>query len=143
MIAIVAIAAGGTVGILADRGGSPSSLPDEPTCLQPPAAVSAPDWLPKDLPFPAGTYVNEIIRPEDPIHRAMLTTTVSLDDFVRFVLSEWPARGWKLGTGDREAAEAEAPFSSDDGRFGQFRVRKAYCGDSHAEVLLILGRRSG
>ena len=140
LVALAVLAASGTAGLLLDRRGTVRE-PNTPACLRPPAAVSAPDWLPDDLPFPPGTYVNEIIRPADPIHRAMLTTAGSLDDFVRFVLSEWPARGWKLGAGDREADEAEAPFGRNDGRFGQFRVRDVYCGDSNVEVLLILGQR--
>ncbi|MFA5891226.1 MAG: hypothetical protein WDA27_09805 [Actinomycetota bacterium] len=138
LVAVAALAASGTVGILIDQGGTPSQ--DTPICARLPRAVPAPDWLPDDLPLPPGTYVNEIIRPSDSIHRAMLTVAVSLDDFVRFVLLEWPPKGWQLGAGDREAAEAEAPFTQGDGRFGQFRARSVYCDNAHAEVLLILSR---
>lgn len=75
------------------------------------------------------------------LREVVVATGGSLDDFVKFILREWPAHGWKNIGGEREIAEAEGAFTGTDGRTAAFRARAVYCGD-RAELRLIIVERT-
>ena len=93
-------------------------------------------WVPADLPLPDRTYaVSDLGTSSDGVHHGVFATSVTIKDFVRFAVTQWPAKGWRLGRGDSEANEAEDDFVR--GReSGSFKVRSDYCDKSWSELNL-------
>jgi hypothetical protein len=104
-------------------------------------AAPLPTWLPADLPLPAGTVLAQQMADVGNYHRAVFAT-VGRVEFVRYVLREWPAKGWAIGRGDTEPGESEAAFAR-TGMGGAFRSRDAYCDNNRSELLLVLGTTPG
>ncbi len=132
-------------------GGSPTGLgtssfgggfglgpPTSVNCQPAPSSIGPPPgWLPSDLPLPPGTILAQQLADVGGYHRAVFVT-VGLTDFVRYVLAQWPTKGWTLGRGDAEAGEAEDSFAK-TGFGGAFRVRTAYCDSGRSELLIVFG----
>lgn len=101
-----------------------------------PTRLSAPAWLPRDLPLPPGTYLSERLADANGYHQGVFVVPGQLKDFVRFVLSEWPPKGWALGRGDAEANEAEDAFSRSP-ETGAFKVQGQACVPGYSLLLLV------
>ena len=123
-------------------------------CKPVPAPSGEFDWLPADLPLPPGTYATADT--ESPsttsasdtdaesgavgsAQRGFLVVKVTVDDFKKFVTTNWPAAGYSLGKGDAEAGEAEGGYRKGDFG-GVYRVRDVYCDPTMSELLLTYGK---
>ncbi|MDX6219009.1 MAG: hypothetical protein QOD70_1136 [Frankiales bacterium] len=113
--------------VLLLSGCSGSSTPSatgtgQPTVATAPTASQTPcparpgkpfQWpaaMPKDLPKPPGaTYVSATTS-ADKVTIVRLTSSMSLQQSVLFVLGQVQKAGFTLGRGDAEPAEADAPF---------------------------------
>lgn len=106
---------------------SPRSLPlsGYPPC-EVPSAIPTPTWFPSDLPLPEGSFTSEVLPDTGAYHRAAFVIPLGLEDAVRFILTEWPARGWTLGEGEAEEGEAEDQFYKGESA-GAFRANQEYC----------------
>jgi hypothetical protein len=114
--------------------GAPTSI----GCLPVPRSTGAiPAWVPADLLLPPGTTLTTQLADIGKYHRAVFVT-IGRPAFVRFVLNQWPAKGWTLGRGDSEAGESEDSFAK-SGVGGAFRTRDAYCDPTRSELLLVFG----
>jgi len=92
--------------------------------------------VPPDLPLPDRTYaVSDQGTSSDGVHHGVFATSVAIRDFVRFAVTQWPAKGWRLGRGDSEANEAEDDFARGK-ESGSFKVRSDYCDKSWSELTL-------
>jgi hypothetical protein len=106
-------------------------------CRPVPSPAAQPvTWVPADLPLPDRTYaVSDEPTATDGTHHAVFASPITIKDFVRFAVSQWPPRGWRLGRGDSEANEAEDQFvRGKEG--GSFKVRSDYCDQSWSELNL-------
>ena len=102
----------------------------------PPPAPQNITWVPADLPLPDRTYT---VRDEgvssDGVHHGVFATSVPIREFVRFAVTQWPTKGWRLGRGDSEKGEAEDQFvRGKEG--GSFKVRSDYCDQGWSELNL-------
>jgi hypothetical protein len=75
--------------------------------------------VPKELPKPPGTSYVSTATTADKVTIVRLTSTLSLQQSVLFVLRNTQKAGFTLGRGDAEPAEADAPF-------GKGNVRGVY-----------------
>jgi hypothetical protein len=123
-------------------GTIPNILPSQqgtilnaPPCTSPPE-VSMPSWIPKDLPFPAGTYVTQNLADTSGYHRIILVVPGSLVDLAKMVLNVWPTTGWVLGRGDSEPGEIEDQFSRPPA-LGAFKAQAIFCNPGYNLMLLI------
>lgn len=90
---------------------APRPAPSLPTCATPPPSrVRWPAPVPADLPVPPGSTVKDTRKTADGLTIVQFTTSAPLRDGLLFVVNELPAKGFVLGRGDAEAAEADAPF---------------------------------
>jgi hypothetical protein len=102
----------------------------------PPPAAQPVTWVPADLPLPDRTYaVSDEPTATDGTHHAVFAGPITIKDFVRFAVTQWPPKGWRLGRGDSEANEAEDQFvRGKEG--GSFKVRSDYCDQGWSELNL-------
>ena len=116
-------------------------------CRPVPPQGAALDWLPADLPLPAGSYPIQDVDaaaappsvPSSGTHRGLLAVHSSVTDFSAFIQTEWTSKGWSLGKGDAERGEAEGGYRR--GNFGgAYRVRDVYCDPTFTELLLVYGQ---
>jgi hypothetical protein len=92
--------------------------------------------VPADLPLPDRTYaVQDLGTSSDGVHHGVFATPVTIREFVRFAVTQWPGKGWRLGRGDSEANEAEDEFVRGNAG-GSFRVRGDYCDQTWSELNL-------
>ncbi|HET6770247.1 MAG TPA: hypothetical protein VFH75_01235 [Actinomycetota bacterium] len=117
---------------------SPYTPAPPPEC-QYPKKLKFPKWLPRDLPFPAGTYTQERLQSLEGYRRAILVIPVNLDELTQHVLNAWPRAGWTLGAGDSEPGEIEDQFSKAPA-FGAFRARGVYCEPGYSLMYIIFTR---
>lgn len=105
-------------------------------CRPVPAAGAPITWIPADLALPDRTYaVRDMGTSSDGVHHGVFATPVPIKDFVRFALTQWPAKGWRLGRGDSEKNEADDSFvRGTEG--GSFKVRGDYCDPIWSELHL-------
>ena len=120
-------------------------------CKPVPARAEQPDWFPADLPLPPGSFPVEDTEsssaPEsesasgsvDETHRGFVAVKGTIDEFVAFVQTDWPAQGWSLGRGDAEPGEAEGGFRKGDFG-GAYRIRDVYCDATMTELLISYGK---
>jgi len=111
-----------------------------PACPHP-KQVATPDWLPKDLPFPAGTYTYQELSPSSGFHRALLVVPGDLPSLAKFVLEEWPKSGYLMGRGDAEFGEIEDLFQKAPA-VGAFKAVAVFCSPGFARLLLIYAEQS-
>ena len=102
----------------------------------PPPSAQPIAWVPADLPLPDRTYaVRDEGTSADGVHHAVFAIPVPIKEFVRFAVTQWPPKGWRLGRGDSEKDEAEDQFvRGKEG--GSFKVRSDYCDQSWSELNL-------
>lgn len=145
LIIIAVLVVGGAIGFVTTKSDrepttSPTAQPSvsPPPCKSVPARIGAPPtWIPKDLPLPKATYLFQELDDVAGTHWTALIVKATLDEFVTYVLREWPADGWAIGKGDREPGEAESTFTK--GKvIGQFRARDGLCVRDRIEVLLLI-----
>jgi hypothetical protein len=106
-----------------------------------PARIEEPEYRPETLTLPAGSVaIRTSPDPAPGLHVVVYRVPKSLDDFVKFLLADWPKQGWVLGRGEREPGEAESVFYlPDKSRYGQVRARQVYCDADQTEVVLTIG----
>jgi hypothetical protein len=107
----VAAALLGACGGDRDDDGQATGRPAEgiPACAGAGSAISRPDGLPAEL-LPPGTVLTSDDSDSGEIEvRGYIPTT--LQQAAKFFAEELPRRGYRLGEGDSEQDEAEAPFS--------------------------------
>jgi hypothetical protein len=131
LLSLVAMAACGG----GDDSGSarPGQLPDCAKAKE----IAAPEQFPKDFPLPAGTVIT-FGGFEEP--GTVFIAAVSPGTFgnVRdFFGTELERRGYRIGRGDSEEGEVEAPFTG-NGYRGRWLVRKIRDCDEAASVRIIL-----
>jgi hypothetical protein len=102
----------------------------------PPPAAQPITWIPLDLPLPDRTYaVRDEATSSAGVHHGVFATSVPIREFVRFAVTQWPPKGWRLGRGDSERNEAEDDFVRGK-EAGSFKVRSDYCDQSWSELNL-------
>ena len=90
---------------------APVTTPSPTPCpARPGKPFSWPAAMPKDLPKPPGSTYVSATTSVDKVTIVRLTSTLSLQQSVLFVLNEVNKAGFTLGRGDAEPAEADAPF---------------------------------
>ncbi|MCA1834768.1 MAG: hypothetical protein ABR548_09465 [Actinomycetota bacterium] len=154
IVAAVLLAIGG-IALVASRSGTQKPSPSStmpltsatgvPTrnCLPVGKRVKTPSFYPSDLPLPKGSFAVEVPPAQGSTHRVVFNIQGDLRTFVRFVIAEWPKKGWALGRGEAEPGEAEDQFShTATGRFGAFKAQSTLCDTSKTWVLFVLGRRA-
>jgi hypothetical protein len=109
--------------------------PNAPKCTYP-AKVPMPSWYPSDLPLPAGSYPSQALAKKTGYHRSVFVVPGTLADFARFVLTEWPKRGWMLGRGDAESNEVEDSFNKPPAA-GAFKAQGQFCSPGFTLALII------
>ncbi len=96
---------------------TPSLIPS-PTPINCPSkpgkAYRWPAGIPADLPKPPGSSYVSSSTSADRVTIVRLSSTLSLQQSVLFVLKEVNKAGYTLGRGDAEPAEADAPFGKGD-----------------------------
>ncbi|MCU1602117.1 MAG: hypothetical protein JWO22_2826 [Frankiales bacterium] len=89
--------------------------PSPAACASKPGkAYRWPAGIPADLPMPPGSSYVSSSTSADRVTIVRLTSTLSLQQSVLFVLKEVNKAGYTLGRGDAEPAEADAPFGKGD-----------------------------
>lgn len=78
------------------------------------ASFSWPAGIPANFPKPPGGRVVSSRTGENGLRIVRLDTPFALREGILFVLKELPKAGYRLGRGDAEAREADAPFQSGD-----------------------------
>jgi hypothetical protein len=135
LLAVVAMAACGG----GDDSGSarPGQLPDCAKAKE----IDAPEQFPKDFPLPPGTVITfgGFTEPQTVFIAAVAPGTFG--DVRDFFLTELEQRGYRIGRGDSEGGEVEAPFTG-NGYRGRWLVRKIRDCDEAASVRIILIRES-
>ena len=90
---------------------APAPTPTSSACpAKPGKPFSWPAAMPKDLPKPPGSTYLSATTSADHVTIVRLTSTLSLQQSVLFVLKEVNKAGFTLGRGDAEPSEADAPF---------------------------------
>ena len=135
LLAVVAMAACGG----GDDSGSarPGQLPDCANAKE----IDAPEQFPKDFPLPPGTVITfgGFMEPQTVFIAAVSPGT--FEDVRDFFGTELERRGYRIGHGDSEAGEVEAPFTG-NGYRGRWLVRKIRDCDEAASVRIILIREA-
>jgi len=132
-----------TTGLIAGGGITrPTAVPtgNLPECPHP-QQVPTPDWLPKDLPFPAGTYTYQELPPASGFHRSLMVVPGDLTSLAAFVLDQWPKSGYLMGRGDAEFGEIEDLFTKAPA-VGAFKAVAVFCRPGFARMLLIYAEQS-
>jgi hypothetical protein len=105
-------------------------------CRPLPPPGSALDWVPADLPLPPGTYAVRDVSASAAVHHGVFAVRAPFREFVRFALTQWPPKGWRLGRGDSESNEADDDFTRAKAS-GSFKVRGDYCDTNWSELNLV------
>jgi hypothetical protein len=131
------------------NGTTPARAQRTSACEPVPPPAAAIDWLPPDLPLPAGSYAVEDTESAPSsetdsdapaqAHRGFVAVRGTVDDFKNFVRTTWPANGWTLGRGDAEPGEAEGGYRKGDFG-GAYRVRDVYCDPTMSQLLITYGK---
>jgi len=96
--------------------------------------IVAPSWLPADLPLPSGAQATSD-RSEGSRHEAIFAIPGTAEDVGRFLVTEWPKRGWALGRGDAEPGEVEDSFRKGSVA-GEFKVNTETCPQPRSRLVL-------
>jgi hypothetical protein len=120
-VAFLSACGGGT----ADEAETSSAQPARalPACADKSPAVRRPSALPADFPLPPGTRITtaRTLNPSQFLLGGVIPA--DLQDAAGFFDKSLPERGYQVGIGDAEAAEAEAPFTGNGFR-GRWRVNE-------------------
>ncbi len=82
--------------------------------MPPRTTIKWPAGIPPNFPKPAGGRIVKVTTTATGVHSVQLVTPVSLQQSVLFMLDALPRAGYKLGRGDAERYEADAPFRTGD-----------------------------
>ena len=82
--------------------------------MPPPSTITWPAGIPANFPKPPGGRIVDTTNTATGVHSVQLVTPVSLHESVLFMLEALPRAGYKLGRGDAERYEADAPFRAGD-----------------------------
>ena len=129
-------AAGATPSGAANAADAAAPAAPVPGCQPTPPPGTDAQWFPADLPIPPGTYTVQEVQVAQPSKAVVLVVPVSLRDYVKFALAEFPKQGWHLGKGDSEAGEAEDSFGKGN-QGGSFRARSVYCDTTKTELRIV------
>jgi hypothetical protein len=106
-----------------------------------PKQIPTPDWLPSDLPFPAGAYTIQELSVDGGFHRSIMVIPGDLVSWTQFVLDQWPKSGYVLGRGDSETGEVEDTFAKLPS-VGAFKAISVYCSPGFSKMLFIFSDQS-
>ena len=132
-----------TPGLISGGGVTRSTavpVANRPKCSYP-EPVDTPDWMPKDLPFPAGAYTFQELSTEQGFHKAVMVIPGDLAAWAQFVLDQWPKSGYLLGRGDAEPGEIEDLFQKPPA-VGAFKAVYVYCRPGFSKMLIIFAEQS-
>jgi len=127
--------------------GDPGSAAPTPTAVQTTAPVGCPAgtgtfaWpadVPKELPQPAGASYKVTVR-KSGLTSVRFSSPTSLRESLLLVLRELPKRGFTMGRGDAEPAEADVPFGRGD-VIGIYKM--IVLGPCSTDWLLAVGRKN-
>lgn len=93
---------------------SPVTNPQLACPAQPGKPFTWPASMPQDLPKPPSSVYQSAATSTDKVTIVRLTSTLSLQQSVLFVLKDLNKAGFTLGRGDAEPTEADAPFGRGD-----------------------------
>ena len=113
----------------------PSPTVALPKCRKP-KKVRYPNWVPDDLPLPAGTYAYKNLPPLGGYERALFYLDMTTQRFTQYVLKKWPEAGFTLGRGDAEPGEVEDDFHKPPA-VGAFKANDVICSPGYAIMYLI------
>ena len=85
--------------------------------------------------MPPGTVFVEEVATPGPAKVGRFVVAMTIPEFVRFALAEYPKAGWRLGRGDSEPGEAEDGFSR-GASGGAWRVRESLCETTKSELFM-------
>ena len=106
----------------------------------PQARPTSPRWptdVPPELPLPDTATITKSERTTGNLRVVHFNVPWSLRESILFVVNRYPQAGFRLGRGDAEVTEADAPFEKDDLRG---LVRIFLTGDCKTLWLLAVGR---
>lgn len=101
-----------------------------------------PEWLPRDLPLPPGTYASHDYGKREGYFSGLFVVPRGATPFARFALREWPKRGWELGRGEAEQGEVEDDFRKGTAE-GAFKVNDQACKPPFGLLLLFYSPGDG
>jgi hypothetical protein len=94
-----------------------------PACAGSAAAVALPEGVPSDFPLPPGTRVTSASSLTETQHVVAGVVPADLQGAAGYFDRTLPERGYRVGVGDSEGGEAEAPFTGHGFR-GRWRVNE-------------------
>jgi hypothetical protein len=106
-----------------------------PKCKYP-DKIAFPRWVPDSLPLPKGTYATRTLPTTQGYNRGLFVVPGNLRDLARFVLTEYPKKGWVLGRGDAEEGEIDDQFTKPPS-VGAFKAREQFCTPGYSLMLLV------
>lgn len=123
LVALLALAAcgGGEAGSPGTSTGASSR--NLPACARPAAEAVAPPDLPVGFPLPPGTLVTSVERPHPGQLVVRGAIPADIQEATAFFSDTLPESGYRVGVGDAEGAESEAPFTG-NGYRGKWRVNE-------------------
>ena len=98
-----------------------------------------PNWMPKEVPLPPGTYFYRSLPPKRGLDRGHFVMRIDANAFQSFVDTSWDRAGIRLLRPDREPGEVEALFTTSRGT-GVFKANDVVCRTPYTRLLLIYGK---
>lgn len=123
---LAAVAAVASAGCGGSDGGAEAAAPDEPppalpACAGAGAGVELPAGFPDDFPLPPGTVPISADSPFEGQLVVVAAVPADLQEAAIFFNAALPQQGYRVGIGDAEGTESEAPFTG-NGYRGKWRV---------------------
>lgn len=120
LVILVPACGGGDGASEVETDGPPRAIP---ACAKGAPAVPSPAALPSNFPLPPGTVITSAESPHPTQLVIAGVIPADLQDATAFFNEMLPERGYKLGVGDAEGNESEAPFTG-NGYRGKWRVNQ-------------------
>lgn len=127
---------GGAGAPVVNRPPIPRGIGSIGTCPLP-TMTAMPDWYPKDLPLPEGSFAYSFDIGAGQIRVVSVVVPKGLEETIKLIGPTWAKLGWNLGQGERERFEAENVFWKSDVRYGRFRIN-TLCSTEWTAVTLAL-----
>lgn len=99
---------------------------------------AAPDWVPDEVPLPAGTYFYKALPPRGDLDRGLFVLRIGAKAFKTFIDERWPRAGIRLLRPDEEPGEVEDVFATPKGT-GALKANDVICAAPYTRLLLIYG----
>jgi hypothetical protein len=96
--------------------------------------------VPKDLPFPPGTYAYRNFPKLSGYERALFVVRVGTTQIAKLVLKQWPKAGYVLGRGDSEPGEVEDSFTKAPAS-GAFKANDVFCTPGYTVMYLVYANK--